>query len=103
MTMINPAALILALAAGALLGVVFFGGLKLTVQKGLTSKRPYLWFIGSFLARTAIVLSGFYLVSRSDLYRLLACIAGFIAARIVMTRRVWQQESNRDDPGSGDR
>ena len=41
--------LILALAAGFLLGVIFFGGLWWTVQKGLSSRRPAFWFLGSLL------------------------------------------------------
>jgi F1F0 ATPase subunit 2 len=44
--------LILALVAGFLLGAFFFGGLWWTVQKGLSSRRPELWFLGSLLLRT---------------------------------------------------
>ena len=38
--------------AGALLGAFFFGGLWWTVQKGVTSEQPALWFLGSLLLRT---------------------------------------------------
>ena len=47
-------ALALALLAGALLGAFFFGGLWWTVQKGVTSERPALWFLGSLLLRTGV-------------------------------------------------
>ena len=40
--------------AGALLGAFFFGGLWWTVQKGVASERPALWFLGSLLLRTGI-------------------------------------------------
>jgi F1F0 ATPase subunit 2 len=75
-----------ALFAGMLLGVLFFGGLWWTVQKGVASPRPALWFITSLLLRTGIALSGFYFVSGGDWKRLLACLLGFITARLIVTR-----------------
>ena len=57
-------ALALAFVAGALLGAFFFGGLWWTVQKGVASERPAVWFLGSLLLRTAVILAGFYLVSQ---------------------------------------
>jgi len=84
LTMTHAAALL----AGVLLGAIFFGGLWWTIQKGLSAKQPALWFSLSFLLRTAIALVGFYLVSGagSDWIRLLACLFGFIIARITITR-----------------
>ena len=54
---------ILALLAGAGLGAFFFGGLWWTVQKGLSSKRPALLFVGSLLLRSGVVLAGFYFMA----------------------------------------
>ena len=48
-----------AAVAGLLLGVFFFGGLWLTVRKGLKSQRPALWFVGSMFLRTSVALCGF--------------------------------------------
>lgn len=76
----------LALLAGILLGALFFGGLWWTVQKGLASPRPAQWFIGSLLLRTALVLAGFYFVAGGDWKRMLACLLGFIIARVIVTR-----------------
>lgn len=78
--------LLLALLAGGVLGVLFFGGLWWTVRKGLASPRPALWFLGSLLIRTAIILAGFYFVGRGDGKRLLVCLLGFIIARFVVMR-----------------
>lgn len=75
-----------ALLAGMLLGAVFFGGLWWTVRKGVASPRPASWFLGSLLLRTGIALAGFYFVSGADWKRLLACLLGFIVARLVVTR-----------------
>jgi F1F0 ATPase subunit 2 len=73
--------LVMALAAGLLLGAIFFGGLWWTVRKGVSSKHPALWFLGSLLLRMSLVLVGFYFVGRGDWQRLVACLLGFIIAR----------------------
>ena len=78
--------LVLALVAGVLLGAMFFGGLWWTVCKGVSSQRPALWFLGSLLLRTSIILGGFYVVSGGHWDRLLACLLGFVIARFIVTR-----------------
>jgi len=78
--------LVLALGAGGVIGAMFFGGLWWTVRKGLTSKKPSLWFFGSLVVRTIIALAGFYLVSGGQWKRLLACLLGFVIARIIVIR-----------------
>ena len=72
-------------AAGALLGLLFFGGLWLTVTKGMSSPHPALWFFISMLLRTGVVLTGFYFVTAGQLERLLACLAGFIVSRLIIS------------------
>jgi F1F0 ATPase subunit 2 len=76
--------LALAFGAGILLGAVFFGGLWWTVRTVMSSDRPAAWALGSLVLRTAIALVGFYLVSRGDRWRLLACLAGFVVGRVVV-------------------
>ena len=80
--------LLLALVAGGALGVFFFFGLWWTVQKGVASKHPALWFLGSMLTRTGIILTGFYYVSGGRWERLVACLAGFTIARFYVTLRL---------------
>ena len=75
-----------ALAAGVLLGTIFFGGLWWTVRKGFSSKQPALWFIGSLVLRTSLALAGFYFVAHAHWERLLACLLGFITARLIVIR-----------------
>ena len=55
-------ALSLVFLIGGFLSTFFFGGLWYTVQKGVTSKLPAVWFLGSLLLRTGVVLAGFYFV-----------------------------------------
>ncbi len=85
-----------AIAGGFFLGVLFFGGLWLTVVKCLVSKSPWVWFLISMVSRTSITLSGFYVLAGSSLKRLLLCSGGFIAARflvVMFTKERRQEES----------
>jgi F1F0 ATPase subunit 2 len=76
----------LVLLAGILLGAIFFGGLWWTVRKGLSARRPALWFGASLLLRTGIALAGFYFVAGVDWKRMLLCLLGFIIARLIVIR-----------------
>jgi F1F0 ATPase subunit 2 len=78
--------LMLAGAAGVGFGAIFFGGLWWTVRRGVSSPRPALWFLVSALLRNAVALAGFYYVSGGHWQRLVACLVGFIAARLIVTR-----------------
>ena len=78
--------LVLALVTGGLLGGMFFSGLWWTIQKGVSSKRPALWFLGSLLLRTSITLAGFYFIAQGHWERLLLCLLGFAIARPIVTR-----------------
>ena len=82
----NVSPLLIAALFGATLGAFFFGGLWWTVKKGLTSNHPALWFFGSTLLRTGLVLLGFFFIAAGDWKKLLACLLGFFIARIVVTR-----------------
>lgn len=82
----DPLNLALALMAGALLGVVFYGGLWWTVRKAVSSQRPALWFFGSQLARMGVVLVGFYLVADGRWERLVVSLCGFVLARVLVVR-----------------
>ena len=74
------------LIAGLLLGAFFFGGLWWTVRKGVKSGRVALWFFGSMLLRTCVVMLGFYLLLGDSWQRMLAGLFGFFIARLIVTR-----------------
>ena len=80
-----PLSLLLSFVAGLLFGVVFYGGLWWTIRKGLSSPRPALLFLGSAVLRMSVVMAGFYFVSNGLWQRLLACLMGFIIARLAVT------------------
>jgi len=79
--------LALSFVTGISLGVMFFGGLWLTIQNGKGSKRPALWFFGSFLLRTGLVILGFYFIGNGHWERMMVCLLGFIMARIIIVKR----------------
>jgi F1F0 ATPase subunit 2 len=80
--------LALAFVAGSMLGVLFFGGLWWTVQKGVTSELAAFWFLGSLLLRTFAIVAGFYLVAQGHWSRLVACLLGFVLARVIVVKRL---------------
>jgi F1F0 ATPase subunit 2 len=75
-----------AFAAGMVLGSLFFGGLWWTTHKGIVAQNPALWFLGSLLVRTGAMAAGFYFIAGGDWRRALACLFGFIAARLAVLR-----------------
>lgn len=85
--------LMLAGAAGALLGLLFFGGLWWTLRRAFGSPRPALWVGGSLLLRMAGAAAGFVLVSAGDWRRLVSCLIGFWAARWLIVRLTTHQEA----------
>ena len=90
--------IVLALVTGVFLGALFFGGLWWTIQRGVSSKRPALWFFGSLLLRTSIVLAGFYILARGHWENLLMGILGFVLARLIVTRLTGPPVGPRDSP-----
>ena len=94
----EPLTLGLAWVAGVGLGAVFFGGLWWTIRKGVSSRRPTLWFLGSLLLRTGLAVAGFYLVSGGHLERLLLCLLGFIMARLAVTWLTRSPKESRPHP-----
>lgn len=81
-------ALLGALLAGFLAGGAFFIGLWWTVQRLPSVKHPALLMAGSLILRTALALSVFLLAGGGHLDRILACLAGFVIARFLVTRGI---------------
>jgi F1F0 ATPase subunit 2 len=76
------------LLAGILLGTFFFGGLWWTIRSRSPSQWSGLVFAASFLIRMAVAAAGFYFVSHGDWRKLVACLVGFLLARIAVTRLI---------------
>jgi F1F0 ATPase subunit 2 len=76
----------MALLGGTLLGMIFYGGLWWTVRRCVSHQASSIWLVSSFPLRMIIATGGFYIVSQGDWRRLLACLLGFLVARIGVTR-----------------
>jgi F1F0 ATPase subunit 2 len=85
-----------AIIAGVLIGTVFFGGLWWTVRKGLESRYAALWFTGGLLVRMSVTVTGFYFIGRDHWPRLLACLFGFVVARVVVMRLTGARYANSE-------
>lgn len=72
--------------AGVILGILFFGGLWLTINYGLRSKNSVWIFTSSFIIRMMVVLFGFYYVGGNSWRKMLVCLLGFLITRFVITR-----------------
>tara|TARA_R110000868_G_scaffold226448_2_gene479044 strand:+ start:415 stop:753 length:339 start_codon:yes stop_codon:yes gene_type:complete len=75
-----------AVLVGIALGCWFFYLLWLTVQKGLQSPYPALWFFGGLVLRMFSTIAGFYWIANNDMWRLLACLIGFVLGRLLITK-----------------
>lgn len=80
------------LAAGALIGYLYFRGLWWTVRRMTETQNrdrtPYGLALFSFAVRSAMALAGFYLLLSLLGWEAMAlALAGFIAVRIVAVRR----------------
>lgn len=82
--MIDISAMAPVLAAGILLGFMFYGGLWLTVRQGLNSAYAYWWFFGSFWLRLLLAVAGFYIVAQGDWKNLLVCLVSFMVGRLLV-------------------
>lgn len=75
------------LVAGSVIGLGFFGGLWWTVRRGLASRRPAAWFLGSRALRSLCTVAGFSVVSGGDGLKLSLCLLGFLVARTIVIRQ----------------
>ena len=75
-----------AFVCGLPLGVFYFGGLWWTIARAFASNSPAVWFLGSLLLRTMVVMAAFYWVSQGDWRRALSCLLGFLMARAAIQR-----------------
>lgn len=86
--MTDPQWLFVAFLAGIGLGVLYFGGLWLTVRYLPEARSPALVALVSFAGRTLLTLLGLYLVMGGRWQRLVACLVGMVVARVALVRRL---------------
>lgn len=73
--------LVFAFAGGLALGVVFFGGLRLTLAQLPRSRRPALLLLVSFFARITVLAAGLWWIGGDAWQRYVLALAGILVAR----------------------
>lgn len=73
---------------GLLLGLLYFGGLWLTVRRLPRSANPHRLWLGSLALRLALLLACIVLLARLGALPVLACLATLLAVRQVFKRRL---------------
>ncbi len=82
-----------AFVAGAALGGLFFGGLWWTLQRLPQSSHPALLLVGGAVARAVLVVAGVFLATGGEALAVAVCMAGFLAARLTLTRALGPAQS----------
>ena len=82
MTLVHIA---LYMTAGFLLGCLYLSGLWLTVTWLKHVENPLLLLVVSTSVRLLLLLTAFALVSGFEWKRLIACMAGFVVARLAVS------------------
>lgn len=88
--------IVVALVVGAALGLFYFGGLWLTLQRLPGSRSPHTLALASFFGRTAVVVGGIFAIGSQSWQRVAACLAGFVAVRMVMIHKLKPPPSDRE-------
>jgi F1F0 ATPase subunit 2 len=73
------------LSAGAIIGAVYFASMRWTVERLVRARQPMIWLLGGATVRIAMVLPLFYFVMAGEWQRMLACLLGFVAVRMLST------------------
>ena len=87
----------LALMAGIMLGIFFFGGLWWTARRIPFARRPSLLVLLSFFARSVVVMAGFWLIGFGQWQRFIVCLGGFVLARFIVN--LWIKTAEKKEPG----
>ena len=74
--------------AGTVLGLIYFGGLWLTVRDVHRAKHPVGLLFFSFVARVAVVLAAFYLLMDGRWERMVSSLIGFLIVRQVLMHHI---------------
>lgn len=82
----TPFTLVLLLLAGLGLGLLFYGGLWLTVRALPNSRHPTALFLASFWGRNVLAIAGLILAMDSRWERAAICMVGFVLSRVVLGR-----------------
>ena len=94
--MLQSTQLILAVSAGSMASLLYFGGLWVTVNQLADSSNPMGAYIASFVVRTGILACGLFALLQLGWQHVAAACVGFLIVRYVMTLSlgVWKPRLN---------
>lgn len=78
---------------GIALGILYFGGLYLSIQKLNSVKHPSLLMVASFTIRMGLLIGTFFYISKGTYKDILFTLVGVILVRFVMTFTVKNKDS----------
>ena len=82
---LNLYQILLALLIGVAMGILYFGGLWLTVKNVFIKKKTVFLFALSFIIRLMVVFCGFYYAISFGWIPALLCLTGFFITRKILT------------------
>ncbi len=86
---------LLYLLVGLGLGLLYFGGLWLTIKNMNQARSPIVLTLGSFILRTgAVFLVLIYVARQGDWENILILLAGFIVSRIFLSRMIGKRKKD---------
>ena len=86
--MMNLPILLGMVCAGVIIGLLYFGGLWLTLNKLTGAKRWIFWLGASFLVRSTMTVAAFWFLAAGDWRRILALVTGFTIVRFFSVKRI---------------
>jgi F1F0 ATPase subunit 2 len=85
--------------SGLMLGVLFYGGLWLTIKAAKKKRQPLPLFAASFIVRSMVTISGLFLLARSGPASMLAAVAAMLLIRTLLVRRIRLSRSAEEAGG----
>lgn len=80
------------------LGLLYFGGLWLTIKNMNHSRLPMILTLGSFILRTIFVLIILiYIARREEWGNILILLAGLVISRIYLSRKIGKKQIEKDN------
>lgn len=87
----------IAFLGGVFLGMIFFGGLLLTVKLLVKVRYPAVWMLGSLLLRLAILFGGLYLLKDGSYLNLPLALVGILVGKFLIVSKVKSQKEKHDE------
>ena len=92
---INPVLWGISFIWGVLLGLLYFGGLWMTLKHICRANRPKSWLGISFVTRISFIMIGFWVIMRKDTVSFLITFLAFLITRVILTRTLGRERRGK--------